>query len=110
MICLGPDVEAPPRVKAREMCPAPGQMWYDTLKNAMLAGWRLAGIHGEGSQAIRAFIQMTEDVMKEKGLTVQDVRNLRMTMNGAASRLWHKYLKEEEFVSFQLGSTLTFQF
>ncbi|MBI5622437.1 MAG: hypothetical protein HY924_01525 [Elusimicrobia bacterium] len=37
-------------------------------------------------------------------------KNLRMTMNGAFSRLWHKYLKEEEFVSYQLGSTLTFQF
>ncbi|MFA6317186.1 MAG: hypothetical protein WC943_07195, partial [Elusimicrobiota bacterium] len=37
-------------------------------------------------------------------------KNLRMTMNGAFSRLWHKYLKEEEYVSYQLGSTLTFQF
>ncbi|MBI5883619.1 MAG: hypothetical protein HZB91_11010 [Elusimicrobia bacterium] len=37
-------------------------------------------------------------------------KNLRMTMNGALSRLWHKYLKEEEFISYQLGSTLTFQF
>jgi hypothetical protein len=37
-------------------------------------------------------------------------RNLRMTLNGSASRLWHKTLKEEEFVSYQFGSTLTFQF
>ena len=37
-------------------------------------------------------------------------KNLRMTMNGALSRLWHKYPKEEEFISYQLGSTLTFQF
>ncbi|MBI4676379.1 MAG: hypothetical protein HY748_02230 [Elusimicrobia bacterium] len=37
-------------------------------------------------------------------------KNLRMTMNGALMRLWHKYLKEEEYVSYQLGSTLTFQF
>lgn len=37
-------------------------------------------------------------------------KNLRMTLNGAASRLWHKYLKEEDFVSYQFGTTLTFQF
>ncbi|PCI40398.1 MAG: hypothetical protein COB53_01340 [Elusimicrobia bacterium] len=36
--------------------------------------------------------------------------NLRMTINAAASRLWHKHLKEEEFISYQFGSTLTFQF
>lgn len=37
-------------------------------------------------------------------------KNLRMTLNGAFSRLWHKHLKEEEFISYQLGTTLTFQF
>jgi hypothetical protein len=37
-------------------------------------------------------------------------KNLRMTLNGAASRLWHKFLKTEEFVSYQFGTTLTFQF
>ena len=37
-------------------------------------------------------------------------KNLRMSLNGAASRLWHTFLKEEEFLSYQLGSTLTFQF
>ena len=37
-------------------------------------------------------------------------KNLRMTLNGAASRLWHKFLKENEFISYQFGTTLTFQF
>ncbi|MBI4375846.1 MAG: hypothetical protein HY549_05285 [Elusimicrobia bacterium] len=37
-------------------------------------------------------------------------KNLRMTLNGAMSRLWHKFLKEEDFVSYQFGTTLTFQF
>jgi hypothetical protein len=37
-------------------------------------------------------------------------KNLRMTINGALSREWHKFLKEEDFVSYQFGSTLTFQF
>jgi hypothetical protein len=37
-------------------------------------------------------------------------KNLRMTLNGAAQRLWHKFLKEEDFISYQFGTTLTFQF
>lgn len=37
-------------------------------------------------------------------------KNLRMTLSGAASRLWHKYLKEEDYISYQFGTTLTFQF
>jgi hypothetical protein len=37
-------------------------------------------------------------------------KNLRMTLNGAASRLWHKYTKEEEYVSYQFGTLMTFQF
>ncbi len=41
---------------------------------------------------------------------IEIAKNLRMTINGAVSRLRHKFLKEEEFVSYQTGSTLTFQF
>ena len=37
-------------------------------------------------------------------------KNLRMTLNGAASRLWHDYLAQEDYLSYQFGSTLTFQF
>ena len=37
-------------------------------------------------------------------------KNLRMTMNGGISRLWHRHLKEEEYVSYNFGTTLTFQF
>ncbi len=37
-------------------------------------------------------------------------KNLRMTLNGAFSRLWHRFLKEEDFISYQFGTTLTFQF
>ncbi|MDP3541204.1 MAG: hypothetical protein Q8T11_01900 [Elusimicrobiota bacterium] len=37
-------------------------------------------------------------------------KNLRMTLNGSAQRLWHKFLKEEDFVAFAFGTTLTFQF
>src|SRR3990170_2736671 len=80
MACLGPDVEASPEVKKREVCPKPGDMWWDTLQNAMEAGWRLAGIHGVGSDGVRRFIQLIEMVMKNTGMTVEDVRKLRPTV------------------------------
>jgi hypothetical protein len=38
------------------------------------------------------------------------MKNLRMTLNGSAQRLWHKFLKEEDFVAYSFGTTLTFQF
>ena len=37
-------------------------------------------------------------------------KNLRLTFNAGLQRFWHKYLKQEEYVSYQAGSTLTFQF
>ena len=83
MACLGPDVEAAPEVKKREVCPKPGEMWWDTLQNALEAGWRLAGIHGEGSHGVRLFIQMVERAMKNTGMTVEDIRKMRLTVEHA---------------------------
>ncbi len=37
-------------------------------------------------------------------------KNLRLTFNAGLQRFWHKYLKQEEYLSYQAGSTLTFQF
>jgi hypothetical protein len=37
-------------------------------------------------------------------------KNLRMSLNGSASRYWHTYLKEEDYLAYQFGTTLTFQF
>ncbi len=37
-------------------------------------------------------------------------KNLRMTINAALSREWHDYLPTEDFISYQFGSTMTFQF
>ncbi|MBI4444023.1 MAG: amidohydrolase family protein [Acidobacteria bacterium] len=79
-ICLGADVEAPPAIKKREVCPDPGDLWWDVLQNALEAGWRLAGIHGEGSDGVRRFTKMIEAAMKNNGMTVEDVRKLRMTV------------------------------
>jgi hypothetical protein len=37
-------------------------------------------------------------------------KNLRLTFNTGLQRFWHKFLKQEEYISYQAGSTLTFQF
>ncbi len=37
-------------------------------------------------------------------------KNLRLTFNLGLQRLWHKSLKQDEYVAYQAGSTLTFQF
>ena len=83
MGCLGPDVAAPPKIKAREVCPQPGEMWWDTLQTALESGWRLAGIHGLGSHGVRLFIQLLETGMKNSGMTAEDIRNLRPTVEHA---------------------------
>jgi len=37
-------------------------------------------------------------------------KNLRLTFNAGIQRYWHRYVKEDEYISYQGGSTLTFQF
>ncbi len=81
--CLGPDVEAPPKIKQREVCMRPDDMWWITLQNALETGWRLAGIHGVGSQGARLFLQMIEMARKNTGMSVDDIRKLRLTIEHA---------------------------
>jgi predicted amidohydrolase YtcJ len=77
--CTGPDTQAPPHIKAREVCPKPGDLHWDTLSNAMKSGWRLAGVHICGSESARAFFRMIDEARKENGWTMEDVRRLNMT-------------------------------
>ncbi len=37
-------------------------------------------------------------------------KNLRLTFNAGLQRLWNKYLRQDDYFSYQFGSTLTFQF
>ncbi len=78
--CLGRDVEAPPHIKGRELCPERGYIFRTVLENAVKAGWRPAGIHGVGSHGQRLFHEMLEDVMQEMGWNAEDIRRLRPTM------------------------------
>ena len=84
-VCLGPDIEAPPEIKAREKCPQSGEMYWDALRNAMESGWRLAGVHGVGSHGVRLFMQMIEEAMENTGMTAEDVRQLRPTVEHATA-------------------------
>jgi len=77
--CTGPDTVAPPHIKAREVCPKPGELPWDTLENAAKAGWRLAGVHICGSESARAFFQMVDRARAVNGWTMQDVRDMRLT-------------------------------
>ena len=77
--CTGPDVPAPPHIKAREVCPQPGELPWDTLENAAKAGWRLAGVHMCGSESARSFFKMIDNARAVNGWTMQDVRNMRLT-------------------------------
>ena len=77
--CTGPDLPAPPHIKAREVCPQPGELPWDTLENAAKAGWRLAGVHMCGSESARAFFQMVDNARAVNGWTMQDVRDMKMT-------------------------------
>jgi predicted amidohydrolase YtcJ len=77
--CTGPDTQAPPHIKAREVCPQPGELPWDTLENALKAGWRLAGVHMCGSEAARSFFKMIDRAREVNGWSMEDVRAARLT-------------------------------
>jgi predicted amidohydrolase YtcJ len=70
---------APAHLKARETCPKPGDLHWDTLQNALKSGWRLAGVHICGSESARAFVRMVEEARQANGWSMEDVRQMRMT-------------------------------
>ena len=77
--CTGPDTQAPPHIKAREVCPVPGELPWDTLENALKAGWRLAGVHICGSEAARSFFKMVDNAREANGWSMAEVRAMRLT-------------------------------
>lgn len=77
--CTGPDTKAPPNIKSREVCPKPGDLPWDTLENAMKAGWRMAGVHMCGSESARAMFRMIESARKSTGWTIQEVHDMHFT-------------------------------
>ncbi|MDA2935256.1 amidohydrolase family protein, partial [Acidobacteria bacterium AH-259-D05] len=78
--CTGPDTQAPPHIKAREVCPQSGDLMWDVLENALKSGWRLAGVHMCGSESTRAYIRMIDQARAVNGMSMEEIRNLKMTV------------------------------
>ena len=78
--CTGPDTKAPPHIKARESCPHAGDLHWDTLQNAIKAGWRLTGVHMCGSESLRRLVQMIEGAREATGMTVEQIRDQHFSL------------------------------
>lgn len=81
--CLGPDVDAPPEIRERELCrdPTGDSTPSRVFRNATANGWRLAGIHAVGSHGLRTFVQLLNHVIDEtETLDKEQVRDTRPHM------------------------------
>jgi predicted amidohydrolase YtcJ len=83
--CFGDDVPAPPNIKQREMCREPGNLFWDAMENALGAGWRTAGFHGVASDGVRRYTRMIEGAMQKYGLTAEEIRRRRPTVEHVAA-------------------------
>ncbi len=79
-VCLGPDVDVPEGISVRERCPEPGSKPYESVKTALIHGWRPVQVHATSSHGGRLYIQMVEEAMEEANFSVEYIRNLRMTL------------------------------
>jgi hypothetical protein len=79
-ICMGPDLDAPDDIKARERCPNPDLKAWVALRAGLINGWRAAGVHGTSPHGVRLYIQMLEEAMREANFSVEYVRGLRLTL------------------------------
>lgn len=94
--CLSDDLPVKPGVDEREVkeileiCPDFESPTVQALMRGLRAGWRFAGVHGVGSNALRIFVDKLEEQMRKNPgvLTMEYVRNMRNgfahgTMTGA---------------------------
>jgi len=84
--CLGPDLPGLPDVaeqaKKRERCDFLTNRTPEIIgmHNAMMAGWRIAGLHAVGSHGMRQFIQYVEEAIATGRISEQEIRDMRMLM------------------------------
>ena len=84
--CLGPDLPGLPdmaeQAKKRERCDFLENRTPEVngMHNALMAGWRIAGLHGVGSHGMRQFIQYVEEAIEQGNITEQEVRDMRILM------------------------------
>ena len=86
--CLGPDIAGLPDVaelaKKRERCGflEPGQRTPEIIgmHNALMHGWRIAGLHGVGSHGMRQFIGYVKEAIDSGLITEEEVKQMRILM------------------------------
>lgn len=84
--CLGPDLPGLPdmaeQAKKRERCDFLENRTPEVIgmHNALMAGWRIAGLHGVGSHGMRQFIQYVEEAIASGKVSEQEVRDMRILM------------------------------
>ncbi len=76
-LCMGPDVQVSPEIRARERCPSPGTKPWETYREAIVHGWRPVQAHATSSHGARLYIQMMEEAMQEGNYSVEYMRSLR---------------------------------
>ena len=79
-MCFGPDLPADPEVKAMERCVTPTSKPWVSDKAAVMNGWRIVGTHGTASHAVRLFIQMLDEAVRDGHYSVDYIRKSRPTM------------------------------
>ncbi len=79
--CLGPDFpDVSEEVRMRERCPSPGTKPWESIKTAIVHGWRPVQVHGTSSHGARLYIQMLEQAMEEGNYSVEYMKGLRTTL------------------------------
>ena len=117
--CMGDDLPVKPGVEEKqvkevlEICPDFNAPTVQALMRGVRSGWRFAGVHGIGSNAIRLFVQKLEEHMQAnpKVLTLDYVRESRHgfahgTMTGAVPEVVDMMVKYNLFIPIAIGRSL----
>ena len=120
--CLGDDLPVKAGVDVRqvkeilEICPDFNSATVKSLMRGVRSGWRFAGVHGVGSNAIRLFVQKLEEHMaaNPKVLTLDYVRESRHgfahgTMTGAVPDVVASMIKYNLFLPINLRRALAIE-
>ena len=120
--CLGDDLPVKAGVDVRqvkevlEICPDFDSATVKSLMRGVRSGWRFAGVHGVGSNAIRLFVQRLEEHMaaNPKVLTLDFVRESRHgfahgTMTGAVPDVVASMVKYNLFLPINLRRALAIE-
>jgi len=120
--CQGDDLPVKPGVdkahvkEVLEICPDFSTPSVQSLMRGVRSGWRFAGVHAAGSNAIRLFIQKLEGHMKAnpKVLTLDYVRNSRHgfahgTLTGAVPEVVAGMLKYNLYLPINLRRAMAIE-